>query len=85
MFDSALDDGELERLLREDAPYGDLTTGALGIGALPGMISFAARAAMTVCGNAGNAAAYAATGVDILVTSAPYLAAPGDVKVALAA
>lgn len=83
MFDSALDDGELERLLREDAPYGDLTTGALGIGALPGMISFAARAAGGV--NAGNAAAYAATGVDILVTSAPYFAAPGDVKVVLAA
>lgn len=51
MFDSALDDGELERLLREDVPYGDLTTSALGIGALPGKISFAARAAMTVCGS----------------------------------
>ena len=50
MFDSALDDGELERLLHEDAPYGDLTTAALGIDALPGKISLAARAAMTVCG-----------------------------------
>ena len=31
--------------------------------------------------NAGNAAAYAATGADLLVTSSPYLAPPRDVKV----
>ncbi len=31
--------------------------------------------------NAGNAAAYAKTGVDMLVTSAPYFARPLDVKV----
>ncbi len=39
---------ELERLLHEDAPYGDLTTDALGIGGLAGQLRFAARAAMTV-------------------------------------
>lgn len=49
-FDSALDDNELDRLLREDVPFGDLTTDALGIGSLPGKISFVARAAMRVCG-----------------------------------
>lgn len=31
--------------------------------------------------NAGNAAGYAASGADLLVTSAPYLASPCDVKV----
>jgi molybdenum transport protein len=35
--------------------------------------------------NASNAAAYAATGVDILVTSAPFFAAPAEVKVVIAA
>ena len=30
-----------------------------------------------------NVAAYAATGVDILVTSAPYFSAPADVKVVI--
>jgi molybdenum transport protein len=35
--------------------------------------------------NGSNAAAYAATGIDILVTSAPYFAAPAEVKVTIAA
>lgn len=34
--------------------------------------------------NAGNAAAYAAAGADLLVTTAPYLAPPRDVKVRIA-
>jgi len=34
--------------------------------------------------NAANAAAYAATGVQVLVTSAPYYAKPADVAVAIA-
>lgn len=34
--------------------------------------------------NAGNAAAYAKTGVDMLVTSAPYFGRPCDVKVEIA-
>ena len=38
----------LEKLLAEDAPYGDLTTDALGIGNECGRISFAARNAMVV-------------------------------------
>jgi molybdenum transport protein len=50
MSDSAIDDTELERILGEDVRYGDLTTTALAIGALPGAISFSARTAMTVCG-----------------------------------
>ncbi len=45
-----LDDTELDRLLREDAPYGDLTTEGLGIGAISGHVIFTARTSMVVCG-----------------------------------
>lgn len=41
---------EIDRLLLEDAPAGDLTTDALGIGAISGRIIFRARDAMTVAG-----------------------------------
>lgn len=34
---------ELEQLLADDVPYGDLTTAALGIGAAPGLMQFKAR------------------------------------------
>ncbi|MGJ4931769.1 ModD protein [Bradyrhizobium sp. HKCCYLS2038] len=39
---------DLEALLRDDVPYGDLTTDALGIGAEPGQMHFAARDQMVV-------------------------------------
>ena len=39
---------ELEALLADDVPYGDLTTQALGIGDAPGEMTFAARDAMVV-------------------------------------
>lgn len=39
---------ELESLLRDDVPYGDLTTEALGIGAEPGVMQFAARDRMVL-------------------------------------
>ena len=45
-----LDDSELDRLLREDVPYHDLTTDGLGIGSAAGHVRFIARAAMVVCG-----------------------------------
>jgi molybdenum transport protein len=45
-----LDDNALDHLLQEDVPYGDLTTEGLGIGAVPGHITFTARSAMVVCG-----------------------------------
>lgn len=44
-----LSNAEVDRLLAEDVPYGDLTTEALGIGARQGRITFAARAEMVVC------------------------------------
>ncbi|WP_299439009.1 ModD protein [uncultured Rhodospira sp.] len=46
----ALDDSALWALLREDAPYGDLTTRALDLGDRPARMSFAARGPMVVCG-----------------------------------
>ena len=39
---------ELEALLLDDVPYGDLTTDALGIGAAPGTMQFTARDAMAL-------------------------------------
>ncbi|NJN66765.1 MAG: ModD protein [Chloroflexaceae bacterium] len=46
----SLTDEELERLLREDVPYFDLTTHALGIGGRPGRITFVTRHETVVCG-----------------------------------
>ncbi len=45
-----LPDDDLARILREDVPHGDLTTGALGIAARPGRLEFRARQAMRLCG-----------------------------------
>lgn len=39
---------ELERLLEDDVPYGDLTTEALGIGAVDGVMRLSARAPMVL-------------------------------------
>jgi len=41
-------DSELERLLADDVPHGDLTTDALGLEAATGRMDFAARGAMVV-------------------------------------
>lgn len=45
-----LSDQELQRLLDEDVPFGDLTTDSLDITARPGRIGFFARDPMVVCG-----------------------------------
>ena len=47
---SVLSDHQLELLLSEDVPYGDLTTHALGIERNRGEATFLARAAQVVCG-----------------------------------
>lgn len=44
-----LDDAALLTLLRDDAPYGDLTTASLGIGEKAGRAVFLARQSMRVC------------------------------------
>ena len=69
---------ELERLLEDDVPYGDLTTEALGIGASPGVMRFAARDPM-VLALAEDAAAMieiAGCRVELFVASGSRLA-PG--------
>lgn len=45
-----LPDHALEALLYDDAPCGDATTFALGVGGQPGRLEFRARQPMTVCG-----------------------------------
>lgn len=51
-----------------------------------GLVRFSPRPLLAAAGgvNAGNAAAYAAAGADVLVTSSPYYAPPKDVKVRFA-
>lgn len=63
---------DLERLLAEDAPYGDLTTEALGVGRVAGEMTFAARDAM-VLALAEDAAALS-RGAPILTARGPALA-----------
>jgi molybdenum transport protein len=45
---SAASRAELEELVADDTPYGDLTTSALGIGDMPGQMEFCARGSMIV-------------------------------------
>ncbi|WP_284417901.1 MULTISPECIES: ModD protein [unclassified Bradyrhizobium] len=66
---------DLEALLRDDVPYGDLTTEALGIGAQPGAMQFAARDRM-VLALAEDAAAlieFAGCRVELLARSGAVL------------
>ncbi len=44
-----LPDSDIEKFIDEDMPYGDLTTLLLGIGALPGKITFTSREQTTLC------------------------------------
>ncbi len=44
-----LPDSDIERFIEEDMPYGDLTTLLLGIGAVPGDITFTSREPTTLC------------------------------------
>lgn len=44
-----LNDMDVDRLLAEDVPYGDLTTEALGISDRPGRLTMAARGDMVIC------------------------------------
>lgn len=46
---NSLSVADIDRLIAEDLPYGDLTTQALSVGGQRGAISFAARADLIVC------------------------------------
>lgn len=83
----AVTTADLERLLDDDVPYGDLTTEALGIGGLAGVMEFTARDPM-VLALAEDAAALLrlsgceveliATSGDRLTACAPILRAQGS-------
>ncbi|AWL98758.1 ModD protein [Bradyrhizobium amphicarpaeae] len=66
---------ELERLLEDDVPYGDLTTEALGIGAAIGVMHFSARAPMVLALAEDAAAIIALAGseVELLAASGAVL------------
>jgi len=74
-----LDDDELRRWLREDAPHGDLTTRALRIGRQPGTLQFMARAGMRVAAIEEAARLFEICGCDAgVLTASGRDAAPGD-------
>ncbi len=66
---------DLEALLRDDVPYGDLTTEVLGIGAEPGVMQFAARDRMVLALAEDAAALIELTGcrVELLAASGAVL------------
>ncbi|MGA7808130.1 ModD protein [Bradyrhizobium sp.] len=68
---------ELERLLEDDVPYGDLTTEALGIGAVSGVMRFSARDPMVLALAEDAAAIIELTGcrVELFAASGSMLAA----------
>lgn len=75
-----LSDAELDRLLAEDVPYGDLTTLSLGIGARPGRMVFRARAGMVVAAAEDAARLIARTGAVVSdVLPSGRAAAAGEV------
>jgi len=74
---SVLDDGQLQQLLRDDVPSGDLTTASLGIGGIAARLDCSARQAMTLCGVEEAARLFQLLGaqVDVHASSGQTLAA----------
>jgi molybdenum transport protein len=71
-------DVDIDRLISEDAGFGDLTTTALGIGAMPGVMRFTARHAMVACATEEAARLLARLGVSVdLHTPSGQAADPG--------
>jgi molybdenum transport protein len=60
---------ELEKLLSDDVPYGDLTTEAIGIGDAPGQMTFAARDPMVVAEAESAAALLEIAGCNVTLTA----------------
>lgn len=81
---SALSDDALQALLREDAPYGDLTTHSLGLGEMAGHVTFAARQPMTVCGSEEAARLFALCGAQahVLMASGRHVLAGAELLTA---
>jgi len=90
----ALSDDDLARLLREDVPYGDLTTQCLSLGDTAGRLTMAARQAMVVCASEEAARLFELGGAQIqlqaasgshILAGAPILSAHGRADVLLQA
>lgn len=66
---------ELEALLADDVPYGDLTTDALGIGTMPGMMRFVVRdpMALALAEDAAALVEMAGCRVELLASSGAVL------------
>ncbi len=89
-----LSDDALQALLREDVPYGDLTTEALGIGGEEGIATFSARRSLVACATeeaarlfelcGARAQIFAPSGME-LAPQADLLAARGSACALLAA
>jgi molybdenum transport protein len=81
----ALSDAQLDLLLAADVPFGDLTTGVLGIGDLPGRMTFAARRSMVVAAVEDAARLLTRTGcsVELLAASGQPLAGGAAILSAL--
>ncbi len=74
-----IDDDELRRWLREDAPHGDLTTRALHLGDRAGQLRFEARTSMRVAVVEEAARLFELCGCDaIVVRGSGSEAQPGD-------
>lgn len=65
-----LADALLDAWLREDAPFGDLTTRALGIGSRPARLRFSARAEIVVCAVEEAARLFRRCGADVTLRCA---------------
>ena len=75
----SLNDHHLQALLDDDAPCGDLTTQALGIGAQTAQLEFRARQPMTVCATEEAVRLFELAGAQAqLLVCSGALAAPGE-------
>lgn len=65
MNDTVLTDEELLRMLAQDVPCGDITTGVAGIGRQAGRLAFRARHSMTVCATEEAARLFSLAGAEV--------------------
>lgn len=71
-------EADIDRLIAEDAGCGDLTTAALGIGAAPAIITFAARHPLVACATEEAARVLSRLGASVRVVAPSGVAAePG--------
>lgn len=70
--------GEIERLIAEDAPFGDLTTEALAIGDFGGRLRFACRTETVLAGVEVAADVFRLAGAEVKILLRSGAAAPAD-------